>query len=113
MPFVVHLSDDAVRDLEDICDYVAHLDGPHRAQHVLTRIEEAVASLWAFPERGRFPSELLELGIRRYREVFFKPYRIVYRVTGDGATVLLIADGRRDMRTLLLRRLLRGDVPRS
>ena len=47
-----------------------------------------------------------ELGIREYREVFFKPYRIIYRVMGDGVYVLVIADGRRDMRALLERRLL-------
>lgn len=56
---------------------------------------------------GRHPRELLALGIREYREVFFEPYRIICRVMGDGAYVLVIADGRRDMRALLQRRLLR------
>ena len=40
--------------------------------------------------------------------MFFKPYRIIYRVMGDGVYVLVIADGRRDMRALLQRRLLRA-----
>lgn len=110
MPFAVRLSSDAVRDLEDICDYVARADGPGRAQYVLSRVEETVAALSEFPERGSFPDELLELGIRHYREVFFKPYRVVYRVREDSVFVLLIADGRRDMRTMLLRRLLRADA---
>ena len=111
MPFAVRLSSDAVRDLEDICDYAAQVDGRSRAQQVLTRIEDAVAALSEFPDRGSFPDELLEFGIRRYREVFFKPWRIVYRVGDDSVFVLLIADGRRDMRTMLLRRLLRADAP--
>ncbi len=110
MPFAVRLSHDAVRDLEDICDYVARADGRSRAQHVLTRIEEAVAALSEFPDRGSFPRELLDFGIRQYREVLFKPYRVVYRVVDDRVHVLLIADGRRNMRTLLLRRLLRADA---
>ena len=110
MAFAVRLSDDAVRDLEDICDTVAARDGSERAQHVLTRIEEAVEALTRFPARGSFPGELEELGIRRYREVFFKPYRIVYRAAADSVYVLLIADGRRDLRALLLRRLLRADA---
>ena len=50
--------------------------------------------------------ELLALGIREYRETFFKPYRIVYRVQGSRVDVYLIADGRRDMQALLSRRLL-------
>lgn len=58
------------------------------------------------PERGAYPAELLDLAIRRYRQVFFKPYRVVYRVDGDQMTVLLIADGRRDLKALLERRLL-------
>ena len=46
------------------------------------------------------------LEIREYREVFFKPYRIIYRVMNENVYVPVIADGRRDMRTLLERRLL-------
>jgi toxin ParE1/3/4 len=49
---------------------------------------------------------LLALGIRDYRETFFKPYRIIYRVEGKRVYVYLIADGRRDMQSLLERRLL-------
>ena len=43
---------------------------------------------------------------REYREIFFRPYRIIYRVTENNVYVLLIADGRCDMQTLLQRRLL-------
>ncbi|MCZ6629180.1 MAG: type II toxin-antitoxin system RelE/ParE family toxin, partial [SAR324 cluster bacterium] len=56
--------------------------------------------------RGAHPRELLSLGIREYREVFFKPYRILYQVAETRVMVMLIADGRRDMQTLLQRRLL-------
>jgi toxin ParE1/3/4 len=59
-----------------------------------------------FPERGAFPKELAALGIREYRESFFKPYRIIYRIMDKDVYVLLIVDGRRDMHTLLQRRLL-------
>ena len=59
-----------------------------------------------FPARGAFLKELLALGIREYREIFFKPYRILYRVLGTSVYVLLIADGRRDIQTLLQRRFL-------
>jgi toxin ParE1/3/4 len=34
------------------------------------------------------------------------PYRVIYRVLGNVVHVFLIADGRRDMQTLLHRRLL-------
>ena len=45
------------------------------------------------------------LGIREFSEVFFKPYRIIYRVERSTVYVYLIADGRRGIQTLLSRRL--------
>ena len=106
MPLAVQLTDDAARDLEGIFEYLTEHEAPSRAERVLRRIGEAFQELSTFPGRGNYPRELLEIGIREYREVFFKPYRIIYRVTGDTVYVLMIADGRRDMRTLLQRRLL-------
>ncbi len=102
------MTDDAARDLEEICDYIDRHDSPGRADHVLERIERAFSRLFEHPQRGSYPKELLEIGIREYREVFFKPYRIIYRVTGNNVYVLVITDGRRDMRALLERRLLQG-----
>ena len=75
---------------------------------MLERIERAFPGLSEPPQRGNHPRELLEMGIREYREVFCKPCRIIYRVVGDTAYVLVIADGRRDMQTLLQRRLLQA-----
>lgn len=106
MAFRVLLTDDAARDLEEIHDYIAEHDSPAAANHVLERIDTVVRSLSRFPNRGSHPKELLALGIRDYRETFFKPYRIMYRVIGHAVYVYLITDGRRDMQTLLARRLL-------
>ena len=107
-PFEVRMTADAVRDLEEIVDWIVRHDGPARAQHVLDRIQKALDGLKRFPERGSHPAELAALGIREYRETFFKPYRIVYHVDGARVFISLIAEGRRDMRSLLARRLLAG-----
>ena len=104
--FEVSLTGDAARDLEEIVDFIAAHDEPAKAGHVLDRIAEVVESLATLPERGSHPKELLALGIRDYRQTFFKPYRVIYRVVGQHVYVYLIADGRRDMQTLLARRLL-------
>ena len=108
MPFLVQLTKDAARDLEEICDYIDRHDAPDRADHVLEQIEKAFHSLSEHPHRGNSPKELLDIGLREYREIFFKPYRIIYRVMGDNVYVLVIADGRRDMQALLQRRLLQA-----
>lgn len=106
MRFEVRLTAHAVRDLEEIDDWISRHDSEAKAAHVAARIEAAIATLKRFPERGRHPAELLALGIRDYRETFFKPYRIIYYVDGKRVYVSLIADGRRDMQALLARRLL-------
>ena len=106
MPFKVFLTADAVGDLEEIYEYNAEHDAPQKAEQILARIERTFKSLSESPERGSYPKELLTLGMREYRQIFFKPYRVIYRIMGDRAYVLLIADGRRDMETLLQRRLL-------
>lgn len=107
MSFEVLLTDDAACDLDELHDYIAKHDAPRKADYVLKQIEKAFSSLSESPERGTYPKELLALGIREYREVFFKPYRIICRVIEKNIYVLLIVDGRRDMRAVLQRRLLR------
>ena len=108
MSFLVQLTDDAARDLEENCDYIERHDAPGRADYVPGQIEKMLQSLSEHPRRGNYPKELLDLGIREYRELYFGPYRIIYRVIESNVYVLIIADGRRDMQALLQRRLLQA-----
>ena len=104
--FEVFLTDGAVQDLEAIHDYISEFDCVANANHVLDALMEVVQSLSRFPERGSYPRELVGLGIKEYRQTFFKPYRVIYRVIGSQVIMYLIADGRRDMQSVLARRLL-------
>lgn len=104
--YEVLLTQGAEQDLESIHDYISGFDSVASAKHVLDRLMAVVEGLAGFPERGRYPRELVALGIREYRQVAFKPYRVVYRVAGRQVVIYLIADGRRDMQSLLARRLL-------
>jgi toxin ParE1/3/4 len=102
----VLLTEDANRDLEDIYVYVAEHDAPGKAEALLGRLEEMIERLSANPDRGSFPKELSALGIREYRQVFYKPYRIIYSVSRKRVYIYPIADGRCDLQRLLARRLL-------
>lgn len=104
----VLLTEGAERGLEDIFDYIDEFHGPERADHMLEELLSPAGQLASLPERGSHPRELLELGIKDYRQVFFKPYRLIYRVSKHDVIVFMIADGRRDMQSLLSRRLLGG-----
>ena len=108
MTYQVYLTGDAVRDLEDVYDYTEFHDTLAQADYVLDEIEKVFLSLVSNPERGSYPGELLALGMREFREVYFKPYRIIYRVLSEAVYVMVIADGRRDMQALLQRRLLQA-----
>ena len=106
MAHTVLLTAGAERDLAEIVDYIAEFDLGANANRVLDKLVGVAASLADFPERGSHPRELLALGMREFRQAFFKPYRLIYGVSGNAVHVHLIADGRRDMQTLLQRRLL-------
>lgn len=104
--YEILLTEGAEQDLESIYDYIAEFDCKANADHVLDRLLEVVESLSTFPERGTYPKELAALGIRDYRQTTFKPYRVIYRVMAQKVYIYVIADGRRDMQSLLVRRLL-------
>ncbi len=104
--FDVLLTAGAEQDLEAIHDYISAFDCVANANNVLDELLNVVERLAEFPERGSYPKELIGLGIKEYRQAFFTPNRVIYRVTGDQVIIYLIADGRRDMQSLLSRRLL-------
>ena len=106
MTLDIQVTDEAREDLRGIGFYIADHDSAERALYVIEQIETRIDSLTEFPERGSFVNELLEQGFRGHRQLLFGPYRIVYTATEAEVTVWLIADGRRDMWTLLSRRLL-------
>jgi toxin ParE1/3/4 len=106
--FQVVITEDAEDDLEAIVTYIAKHDSPQAAQHVLRRILDIADSLTSAPTRGTTPKELRGLGEQEFRQLFFKPYRLIYRVVGKQVVIYVITDGRRDMQSLLARRLLGG-----
>jgi toxin ParE1/3/4 len=106
MRYEVLITQGAERDLEEIYDHIAEFDSPEKADYVLSRLLEVAERLATFPDRGPHPKELQALGIREYRQTYFKPYRLIYRVIGKQVFIYLIADGRREMQSLLAGRLL-------
>lgn len=103
----VLIARDAELDLADIVDYIAKADSAASADYVLDRILEICDRLERCPERGHFPPELRSIGMKRYRQVQFKPYRIIYEIRRRDVIVHLIANGCRSFQALLVRRLLR------
>jgi len=105
--FAVFLLEDAEKDIDDIYNYVKRNDSVEKAETLSQNIEQAIVNLRTSPLRGHYPPELERLEIFEYREVLFKPYRIIYEVAGESVFIHCVLDGRRDLRDLLQKRLLR------
>lgn len=104
--FRVQWSETAVRDLEELVSYVA-ADSAATAERILKKLESRAQSLKSSPARGRVVPELVHFGIRSWRELIVRPYRIIYRIDAGTVHVLAVLDGRRDLEELLLERLIR------
>lgn len=102
----VLLTRGAERDLEALHRHLAEFDSPASADRLLDRLMTVVHSLEQSPERGSHPKQLLALGIKAYRQVLLKPWRLIYRVDRGVVYVVLIVDGRRDLQSVLAERLL-------
>ena len=107
MRFTVNLVIDAEADLFDIYLYVANHDSTEKAARLLKNIEKTILRLETTPLRGKYPPELERIGVFEYREIFFKPYKIIYQVEKANVYVHCVIDGRRDLQDLLQRRILR------
>ena len=72
------------RDLEAIVRYIAQQSGSEVASQFGARLFEKVLSLKSLPERGRMVPEVGP----PYREIIFRSYRIVYRLSGEVVEIL-------------------------
>ena len=102
----VQLTRGAESDLEGLHRHLAEFGDPASADRLLDQLMSIVQSLEQSPERGSYSKELLALGIKAYRQVLFKPWRLIYRVEGGAVYAVLVVDGRRDLQSVLAERLL-------
>jgi toxin ParE1/3/4 len=108
MKYEVRIDNVASDDLYAIYRYVANNDSPRKAEHLIDNIQKAMTSLETMPARGNHPPEMQRLGILDFREIFFKPYRIIYEIKGKTVFIHAVLDGRRNCEELLLQRILRA-----
>jgi len=95
----------AARDLERLAVRLAEA-APLRAERILDRIISRGESLATLSHRGRTPPELRPIADRTWLEVIEAPWRILYRVVETTVEIHAVLDGRRDLRDILLERML-------
>ena len=107
MHFDVLVLPEGEDDLIDIYYYAAGHDSVGQAEKLLDSLELKITLLKSAPERGHGVPELSRIHATGFREIHFKPYRIIYQIVGKAVFIHAVLDGRRDLRELLERRLLR------
>jgi len=97
MKYNVYIIADAEEDIFGIYKYVTTNDSIQKADSLFQDIEEKINGLTELANRGHIPLELERIGIYEYREIHFKPYRIIYQILESGVYVHCVLDGRRDL----------------
>lgn len=103
---VVFLSS-AELDLKELKSYIVKNCGKEAWQVSYSRIQEAVGTMQTFPLRGKIPEELGRLNLTQYRQVISGMNRIIYEVRQETVYIRTVCDTRKDMKSLLTKRLLR------
>ncbi len=105
--YSIYIIADAEEDLFKIYNYVSTNDSITKAKNLLSKLEETCKKLSTFPNRGHIPPELERIGIFDYKEIHYKPYRIIYQIVDTNIYIYCILDSRRDLLQLLQERLIR------
>lgn len=107
MSLVVVFLKSAERDLKELKSYLVRSFGKDAWQSGYRKIQEAVGMVQTFPLGGTIPEELERLNITQYRQVISGMNRIIYEVRQDTIYIHIVCDTRKDMKTLLTKRLFR------
>lgn len=96
----------AESDIKDLRRYLVKNFGTQAWQTSYGKLRDAIAAIASHPQSGSIPDELARLGVGRYRQVLSGMNRIVYELRGNTAYIHLVCDTRRDLQSMLTRRLL-------
>lgn len=99
----------AATDLKELKRYVQSNFGAEVWQASYGKIKDAIAVIQSFPNRGWIPDELVNINLTQYRQVIAGMNRIIYEVRDGVAYIHIVCDTRKDLKSILFRRLLRSD----
>lgn len=110
MKYEVVILKSAEQDLRDLRTYLLKNLGVDTWRESLEKIKAAVDNLKTFPFIGVTPDALEHINLTQYRQVLAGKNRIVYELRQSIVYIHIITDTRRDMTSLLTRRLLRTEI---
>lgn len=107
MTFKVVLLHSAETDLIELRTYLTQRFSSTAWQSTYGDLKQTIRQLASLPYAGSIPAELEPLHMGHYRQILSGMNRIIYEVRDTTVYIHLIADTRRDLQTLLMKRLLR------
>ena len=92
-------TDGALRDLDEIADYIGKRNAG-AANRLVRQVFDRVGSLDSFPELGRFEPELPG---RVHRRLVVGPVKVIYRLERGAAFIEMVVRGERLLTEQLLK----------
>lgn len=93
-------------DLIEIVEFIRR-DRPEAARKLGRNLLLQASRLSRNPLRGKLVQELLDHNIQDYRQIVVSPYRLIHAIRSGYIDIVAVIDGRRDIESALLQRLLR------
>jgi toxin ParE1/3/4 len=90
------LTEPAIRDIEQIADYIARESGLAQADRLLTKLDAKFAKIAQFPNLGRQRNEILP-GLRSFP---MDQYLILYMPVNQDVDILRVVSGYRNLSAL-------------
>ena len=103
----VFILESAQADLVALRSYIVKNFSVTTWQATYAKLKLAIRNLARFPQLGGIPDELESLNLTQYRQILSGMNRIIYEVRQDAVYIHLIIDTRRDLKDVLMQRLLR------
>ena len=103
----VVILDSAERDLRELRSYIVKNFSQTTWLKTYTKLKESIRHLATFPLLGAVPPELESLNLIQYRQIVSGMNCVIYEPRADAVYIYMIVDARRDLKSLLMQRLLR------
>lgn len=95
-------------DLKEIRTYLIKQFSTQTWQSTYAELKAVIRNLGLQPCAGSIPEEIEKLNLRHYRQILSGKNRIIYEIREQTVYVHIIADTRKNLPTLLMKRLLQG-----
>ncbi|WP_085725485.1 type II toxin-antitoxin system RelE/ParE family toxin [Pseudomonas sp. R37(2017)] len=106
MSLKVVILQSAETDLKELRNYLIKQFSNQTWQSTYANLKVAIRNLGIQPLAGSIPEEIDKLNLSQYRQILSGMNRVIYEIRGQTVFVHIIADTRKSLPALLMKRLL-------